>query len=601
MRAATVLALALAGVYALAISWLAVAQHATFHTRARDMGIYAQVLWNTGHGRPFASTLLADNSLHLAEHVAPVLALLAPLYAMAPDPRLLLVLQQVCLAGAGLPLFFWTRQRVGDPIALVLLAGFYAMPALSRVALSEFHPIVVAALPISLGVKAVLDGRVRASVCWLVLALLIEEETAPIVGAAGAYLLLIRRRPFGLALGGLATVWLLAVVLLLMPAFHDRETLARADGTRTVAHFDLLRQDPSVALDWLAGERGAEAAVWLLGPAAGLPLLAPAVLALGVPSFAVLFLQDREGTFAGHWSAAMLPVVWFAAGAGLVRLAGWAGPHRQVALGLAVTALMLAGGLSYARFSLFPGGRGFDGEHFARTEHEDDLARAAALVQPNVRLDATRRVVPHLAHRAEVYQFPSTFYSAPMRPDLGRIDVFLLDLTDSPTRRALDASEQDTVVSKRPRLHARLFGDDVLLLTRERPTPGQPADAVFGEALRLTGYDLERRPSGLRLSPAWETIGRPGAWTRVAELVGADGQSIARAEAAPLDPYLPPARWDRGQIVVDSIDLHLPPALPPGPYRVTLAWLDAAGRPIRLRDAAELVEIGPVDLGWGAP
>ena len=43
-------------------AYVAVRQHDTFHTRARDMGIYAQVMWNTSHGRPFASTLLADNS-----------------------------------------------------------------------------------------------------------------------------------------------------------------------------------------------------------------------------------------------------------------------------------------------------------------------------------------------------------------------------------------------------------------------------------------------------------------------------------------------------------------------------------------------------------
>ena len=41
-------------------------------------------------------------------------------------------------------------------------------------------------LPIALGVRAVLEGRARAAVVWLVLALLFEEETAPIVGAAGA-------------------------------------------------------------------------------------------------------------------------------------------------------------------------------------------------------------------------------------------------------------------------------------------------------------------------------------------------------------------------------------------------------------------------------
>jgi uncharacterized membrane protein len=604
----TYVALVLAAAYALAISWLAVTAHATFHTRARDMGIYAQVLWNTAHGRPFASTLLEDNELHLAEHVAPVLALLTPLYALAPDPRLLLVIQQLCLAASGLPLFFWARPRVGAGVALVLLAGYYAMPAMSRVALSEFHPIVMAALPMALGIKAVLDQRVRAAAVWLLLALLFEEETAPLVGAAGAYLLLVHRRRTGFALGALAAVWLLALVLLVMPVFHDRETLDRAGGNRTIDHYGWIQENPAVALEWLAGERGAEAALWLLGPAAGLPLLAPHVLAIAVPAFTILFLQDRDGTFAGHWSAAMLPVLWFAAAAGLARLRGERREERgETSVGipharlspllsrlslvlLAALAVVVASGLSYARFSLFPGGRGFDGDRFVWTAHEDNLARAVALAPPSARLDATRRVVPHLAHRAEVYQFPSSFYSAPMRPDLRGIEVFLLDLTESQTRRALDATDEDTVLTRRPRMHTRIFGE-ILLLTRERPIPGRPAEALFGGTLKLTGYDLERLANGFRLAPYWEPSARLGAWTRVAELLSGDGRPIARAEASPLDPYLPPARWERGQVVVESIDLPLPPSPPPGPYRLTLAWLDDDSLPIPLADGAERLDL----------
>jgi uncharacterized membrane protein len=586
----------LATAYAVAISWLAVAQHVTFNTRARDMGIYVQVLWNTGHGQPFASTLLEENTLHLAEHVAPVLALLTPLYALVPDPRLLLVIQQFCLAGAGLVVFSWARRRTGNLPALALMAGFYAMPAMSRVALSEFHPIVMATLPMALGLVAVLDGRVRPAVVWLAIALLLEEETTPLVGAAGAYLWLVQRRRAGFAVGALAVIWLAMLVLVFMPAFHDPETLARADGNRTTAHFEQVSENSGIALEWLVGERGAEAAIWLIGPAAGLPLLAPEVLALAVPAFAILFLQDREGTFAGHWSAAMLPVFWLAAAVGLARVAGWVGPRRSAVVSIGAAVVLVASGLSYWRYSLFPGGRGSDPEHFRWTEHQENLARAVALAPADVRLDATRRIVPHLAHRPVVYQFPSTFYAAPMRPDLRRIETFVLDLTDSQTRRALDATDEDTVLTREPRFNVQLFGPEVLLLTRERRPPAQPMEAVFGETLKLVGYDLERRADALRLAPHWESVVRlRSSWTRVAELIGPDGRSMARDEAIPLDPYLPPTRWDRRQVVIDSVDLRLPPTLPTGRYLATIAWLDSSGRPVPLADGAERVEI-PLSL-----
>lgn len=574
----------LTGLAFLLFAGVAVRQHDTFHTRARDMGIYTQVLWNTGQGRPFASTLLEQNRLHIAEHVAPVLALLVPLYAALPDPRLLLLLQQVCLAGAGLPIFFWARRRVGDLAALGLLVGYLLMPATSRIAFSEFHPVVMAALPVALGVTAALDGRSRAAAVWLVLALLVEEETAPVVGAAGAYLWLRHRRWSGCGLGALAAAWLLALTLVVMPGFHDRRTLEQVAGNRTLDHYEQVQEQPSRALEWLAGERGAHAATWLLLPTLGLPLLAPAVLAIALPSFALLFLADRAGNVAGHWAGAVLPVYWIAAGAGLARLLGWAGrwesDGRRLAARAVVAALAVTLAGCFWAYSYFPGGGEHDADWLAWTEHEENLAEAVALVPPTIPLDATRRVVPHLAHRPEVYQFPSTLYAAPMRPDLRDLDLFLFDLTDSQTRRALDATDQDTVLTRRPRFTVRVWGEAVLLLTRDRPTPARPADATFGGALRLVGYEVAQRPGRVRLTAFWETTARLGAWVRVAELVGADGRVAARVETAPLDPYLPPARWDRGQLVVEAIDLRPPPDTPAGPYRLRLGWRDQRGRPV---------------------
>jgi hypothetical protein len=463
---------------------------------------------------------------------------------------------------------------------------------------------VMAALPIALGVKAVLEGRARPAVVWLMLALLFEEETAPIVGAAGTYLWLRHRQWSGFGLGALAAAWLLVLTLVVMPAFHDRRTLERVDGNRSLDHYAQVQARPAIALEWLAGARGVHAATWLLLPTLGLPLLAPHALWLAAPLFALLFLADREGNVAGHWAGAALPVYWFAAAAGLgvlLRLLGRGGPERQQLdrrrlVGrtfVAVLAVTLA--VCFWRYSYFPGGGENDTDWLTWTEHEENLAQAVALVPPGIEVDATRRVVPHIAHRPELYQFPSTLYSAPMRPDLRAIDLFLFDLTDSQTRRALDATDQDTVLTRRPRYTVRVWGETILLLTHDRPTPARPVEATFGGALRLLGADVEQRPGRVRLTAYWESTGRPGAWTRAAELIGADGQVADRVESVPLDPYLPPDRWERGQIVVEAIDLRPPPGTPFGVYRLRLGWRDQLGRPVA-SDGGELAEVGTVTL-----
>jgi hypothetical protein len=401
----------------------------------------------------------------------------------------------------------------------------------------------------------------------------------------------------GFALASLAVAWLLLVTLVVMPAFHDQRTLDRVGGNRTLDHFEPVRDDPSVVLTWRVGERGAHAALWLLLPTLGLPLLAPQVLAIALPSFAILFLADREGNVAGHWAGAVLPVYWLAATAGLrmlLRLVDRGRPERRRLASRAVL-IVLAATLAFCfvEFSYFPGGGENDVDWLSWTEHEENLASAVALVPPDLRVDATRRIVPHLAHRPEVYQFPSTLYSAPTRPDLNRIDAFVFDLTDSQTVRALDATDQDTVLTRRPRFAVRVWGEDVLLLTRDRPVAPRPLDLTFGGVLHLAGYDLEQRPGRVRLTVFWETAGRVGAWTRLAELVGPDGRVVAQVEGAPLDPFLPPAKWDRGQAIAETLDLRPPSDLPAGQYRVRVSWRDQNGVvvPSERGDAADVTTI----------
>jgi hypothetical protein len=268
--------------------------------------------------------------------------------------------------------------------------------------------------------------------------------------------------------------------------------------------------------------------------------------------------------------------------------------HRQLVERVFVGVLAVVLALCFWRYSYFPGGGEYDTDWLSWTEHEENLAQAVQLVPPGIEVDGTRRVIPHLAHRPDVYQFPSTLYAAPMRPDLRAVDLFLFDLTDSQTRRALDATDQDTVLTRNPRFVVRIWGEAVLLLTRDRPAPSRPADLAFG-ALRLFGTDVEQRTGRVRLTAYWESTGKPEAWSRIAELVGPDGSVVDRIESVPLDPYLPTNRWDRGQIVVEALDLRPSAGSPSGQHRLRLGWRDRQGRPAPV-GGNELVEVGSVTL-----
>src|SRR5205085_11777076 len=121
-------------VLALAVGWtafvgsLAVARDDNLRTNAFDLGYISQALWNTAHGEPFRLTVLEGATFrpegldpsrirrphsYLAFHVEPIDLPLAALYALSPDPRLLLWLQAVVVGLGALPAAWLGARPVG--------------------------------------------------------------------------------------------------------------------------------------------------------------------------------------------------------------------------------------------------------------------------------------------------------------------------------------------------------------------------------------------------------------------------------------------------------------------------------------------------------
>src|SRR5205823_8438021 len=95
----------------------------------------------------------------------------------------------------------------------------------ARIALDDFHAIVLTVVPISLGLVLALAGYPRSASLAVLAAALMEEEAALAVSGLGLLFLARRQRALGLGLfsGGAVFIALAAVVV--MPGFHDPRTL----------------------------------------------------------------------------------------------------------------------------------------------------------------------------------------------------------------------------------------------------------------------------------------------------------------------------------------------------------------------------------------
>jgi len=142
------LLIALILTYFIATAWYTNQRHLAFETGAFDTGVYIQPLWNFLQGRGFAVSIIEDNGpLRWATHVEPILFLIAPLYGLWPDPRLLFWLQGAALSLAALPMYALALRRgLSEWTALTVVLAYFLMPATESVTLFDFHAVTFAPL-----------------------------------------------------------------------------------------------------------------------------------------------------------------------------------------------------------------------------------------------------------------------------------------------------------------------------------------------------------------------------------------------------------------------------------------------------------------------
>lgn len=129
---------ALAGgiiLYAIIFSGISLWKYDVLRYNARDLAIYNQVTWQLSNKGSILRQAQDDNIVmpktdkpinritdklyssiqghnYLGDHFEPILLLIAPLYALIPDPRTLLILQTLALALATWPLFLISQKVI---------------------------------------------------------------------------------------------------------------------------------------------------------------------------------------------------------------------------------------------------------------------------------------------------------------------------------------------------------------------------------------------------------------------------------------------------------------------------------------------------------
>jgi 4-amino-4-deoxy-L-arabinose transferase-like glycosyltransferase len=138
------------------------------------------------------------------------------------------------------------------------------------------------------------------------------------------------------------------------------------------------------------------------------------------------------------------------------------------------------------------------------------------------------------------------------------------------------------------------------LHTFHLPDTGTPVDAEWAGGIRLARAAVpERGAAGapLTVTFVWQAgEPTPRNWKIFVHLIGADGVPVAQGDAYLLAGEALTSTWRKGEVIVDTHTIDLPPDLPAGEYRVRVGFYDEpTGERLPLADGSDnLVLPSPV-------
>lgn len=590
------------------LSALSVARYLGYNAGMLDLGNMSQAIWSATQGRPLLySTAQGVSASRLSGHVEAVYFLLAPLYALWPDPRLLLLVQAGLFALGALPVYRMALRRIDSRFAARCLALVYLLyPTALTSVLFDFHSDTLA-MPLLLFALDALDARAwRRYALFVALALSCKFYLAAPVAGIGAYAYLWggQRRAGALTVAAAAIYGALAF-LVVRPLFAGPSVgVAQASQGYLAYYFGRLGEIRDSLGDRLLS------AVVVFGPALLIAWRGWRWLLPGMPIALAALLTTGPGgayDFRYHHYAVVVPFVLMAAISGAERRAqAAAAPGRSrrslrgdLALTLVATglfAVLLVDTPLNPLFWLHIPGQGLDPSMYGVTPRDAVKDQLLSAVPSGASLAASTFLAPHLANRSTLYlvRYPDEPRAGRLPGLLPQVDLALPDaLFDyyMPIPGGYGGGLDYDRDAIRLLLGDRAFGlvsarDGLLLFQRGAPPDqtltntlalasddGAPPEQTFGGRVALVRHTISQiGPRRLRASFAWRSLGGSGPAGRFVAVSRLDGVANARIVHLPSYALHPAWEWRPGELVEETFDVELPPDVAPGRYAWRVGW-----------------------------
>jgi uncharacterized membrane protein len=596
------------------LAGLSIARYLGYNAGMLDLGNMSQAIWSATQGQPLLySTAQGANASRLSGHVEAVYFLFAPLYALWPDPRLLLVVQAALFALGALPVYRLALRRTGSRFAARSLSLIYLLyPTALTSVLFDFHSDTLA-MPLLLFALDALDARAwRRYALFVALALSCKFYLAAPVAGIGVYAYLWggQRRAGALTIVAAALYGAIAF-LVVRPLFAGVAVGAAQSSQGYLSYyFGRIGEIRDTLGDRLLS------AIVVFGPALLIAWRGWRWLLPGLPIALAALLTTGPGgayDFRYHHYAVVVPFIMLAAisgvglhmeravsparaGARFRSRRGWRGDLVLTLVTVVLFTALLVDTPLNPLFWLHLPGQGLDQSVYGITARDGVKDRfLAEQVPPGAPLAASTFLAPHLANRSTLYlvRYPDEPRAGRLPGVLPQVDLALADaLFDyyvpitGGYGGGLDYDRDAIGLLLRDRSFGMVAARDGLLLFQRGapaeqvltnmlallPDDGAPAEQSFGGRVALVRHTIRQiGPRRLRASFTWRPLASFGQSHFVA-VSRLDGVANARIVHVPSYALRPAWEWPQGELVEETFDVDLPPEVAPGSYTWRVGW-----------------------------
>ena len=397
----------------LAYSFLSILRYLHFKS-SYDLCILDQGIWQYSSLRaPYISVrsnLLTENLL--GDHLSPILAVFAPLYWVTDRVEALLVAQALLFAIPIIPIFLFTRKRLGSVPAYLFAFSYALFWGVQKAVEYDFHEIAIAVPAIALAIYFIDQKRWPAYFLCMGILLLTKEDLSLMVVFFGLYLIALRQFKLGLVSVAAGIVWLLAAIKILIPSFFEPGALGAESHYRhwsygqfgsgpLSATWTMIRHPLFVVRTLLSPGTKLHTYWYTFHPFLFLPFFSPLFI-LAVPLIAERFLSENP-SFWGldyHYTATLAPLIVMASVDSLFRITR---RLRKTPRHLITSVSILVFAANLFLLPRFPLWNLTSADNWRLSASDTIGRKAVSMIPPTASVVASGLITPHLTHRREIY------------------------------------------------------------------------------------------------------------------------------------------------------------------------------------------------------